>query len=52
MNVVAEGVESEAQRDILRQEGCLAGQGYFYARPMAPRDAEAWLQTHGQDGKL
>ena len=48
MTVVAEGVETEAQRDILRMEGCLAAQGYFYARPMVSDDAEAWFLTYGQ----
>lgn len=32
--VVAEGVETEAQADALRQEGTDMIQGYYYARPM------------------
>jgi EAL domain-containing protein (putative c-di-GMP-specific phosphodiesterase class I) len=31
--VVAEGVETTAQADILRSYGCHIGQGYLYGRP-------------------
>ena len=40
LHVVAEGVENQAQRHILRDMGCQLGQGYFFGRP-AP--AEHWL---------
>ncbi|HZX30052.1 MAG TPA: EAL domain-containing protein, partial [Rhodocyclaceae bacterium] len=33
MLVIAEGVETAAQRDFLAQLGCHAFQGYFFARP-------------------
>lgn len=36
MLVVAEGVETAEQRDLLLELGCPACQGFFYARPMAP----------------
>ena len=32
-SVVAEGIETEEQRDILRQFGVDRGQGYLFARP-------------------
>ncbi|MFN4352853.1 MAG: EAL domain-containing protein [Hylemonella sp.] len=38
LEVIAEGVETEAQRDILLQQGCRLFQGYFYARPQALAD--------------
>ena len=34
MQVVAEGVETAAQRDLLIGAGCDFGQGYLFARPM------------------
>jgi EAL domain-containing protein (putative c-di-GMP-specific phosphodiesterase class I) len=38
MAVLIEGVESEAQRVVLRLAGCSEMQGYLFARP-APREA-------------
>jgi diguanylate cyclase (GGDEF)-like protein/PAS domain S-box-containing protein len=35
--VVAEGIETEAQRAALRQLGVRSGQGYLFARPMPAR---------------
>ena len=34
MNVVAEGVETEEQRDLLIELGCTVGQGFYFAKPM------------------
>lgn len=36
VKVLAEGVETRAQLDMLRAEGCNQAQGYFVAPPMAP----------------
>ncbi|MDE2599570.1 MAG: EAL domain-containing protein [Rhodocyclaceae bacterium] len=44
LRVVAEGVETEAQADMLRQHGCDDAQGYFYARPQPAADITALLQ--------
>ena len=38
IKTIAEGVESEAQRDILKKFGCDYAQGYLYSRPV-PADA-------------
>lgn len=34
LKVLAEGVETEAQRDFLFENGCQACQGYLCARPL------------------
>lgn len=34
LGVIAEGVETEAQKDFLATVGCLAYQGYFFSRPL------------------
>jgi diguanylate cyclase (GGDEF)-like protein len=38
INVVAEGVETSAIGDMLREEGCDEAQGFYYARPVALAD--------------
>ncbi|HLJ37128.1 MAG TPA: bifunctional diguanylate cyclase/phosphodiesterase [Steroidobacteraceae bacterium] len=40
MTVVAEGVESEAAAELLRQYGCDQAQGFLFARPQAAQDLE------------
>ncbi|MDO8419950.1 MAG: EAL domain-containing protein [Rubrivivax sp.] len=44
MSVVAEGVETEPQAQILRELGCHEMQGYLLSRPLPPADLAAWLQ--------
>jgi diguanylate cyclase (GGDEF)-like protein len=36
LKVVGEGIETEAQREILRRQGCDAMQGYLFSRPVPP----------------
>ncbi len=45
MRVIAEGVETEAQRERLLALGCPVAQGYAFGRPMAYADALAWLDA-------
>jgi diguanylate cyclase (GGDEF)-like protein/PAS domain S-box-containing protein len=47
MRVVAEGVETEMQRDLLLHAGCDHGQGYLFARPMSSAAFEAWMNDTG-----
>ena len=41
--VIAEGVETEAQRDFLAELGCHAYQGYLFSRPLPLLEFEALL---------
>ncbi|WP_288481642.1 GGDEF and EAL domain-containing protein [uncultured Deinococcus sp.] len=43
LTVVAEGIETPAQLDALRDLGCGYGQGYHLARPMDAPALSAWL---------
>lgn len=43
MDVVAEGVETREQLDLLRSLGCQFGQGYFFSKPLDHQAAEAFI---------
>ena len=43
LDVVAEGVENQAQWDWLEAHGCPQVQGHLVAPPMSARDFECWL---------
>ena len=45
LQVTAEGVETQVQRDEVRTIGCEAAQGFFYARPMSAAAVGAHLQS-------
>jgi len=46
LKVVAEGVESEQQRDILISQGCDFAQGYLFSQPLSSDDFTVWWQSH------
>ena len=43
MDVVAEGVEREAQKAFLAERGCAVMQGYFFSRPLTAADFALWM---------
>ena len=45
MKVIAEGVETEAQRAILESLGCEELQGHLVANPMPNEELLAWLAS-------
>ncbi|WP_409304231.1 EAL domain-containing protein [Peribacillus sp. SCS-155] len=42
-SIIAEGIEKEEQVEFLRRNTCLAGQGYFYSRPLPAEEVEEIL---------
>jgi diguanylate cyclase (GGDEF)-like protein len=51
MRVVAEGIETEAVLETLRDCGCDVAQGFFLARPMPADRLEAWLAATGKQSR-
>jgi len=45
MRVVAEGVETIAELDLLRSFGCQLIQGYYFSTPLPPGELEQWMDT-------
>lgn len=50
IQVVAEGIETQEQLEILKSMGCDYGQGYFFAKPLSKSDFEALLNKRQEKG--
>ena len=46
LKVIAEGVETEQQKDFLFENGCKFIQGYFYSHPLSAQDMTKYLQKN------
>jgi len=46
LKVVAEGVETQSQVDLLKDIGCELAQGYFYSKPVAAETIEQLLSNN------
>ena len=44
LEVIAEGVETEGQRNFLTSIGCHHFQGYLYSKPVPVADFEAYIR--------
>jgi EAL domain-containing protein (putative c-di-GMP-specific phosphodiesterase class I) len=45
MTTVAEGIETEAQAEVVRHPGCEKGQGYLFSKPLLPSEMVKWLAS-------
>ena len=45
MDVTAEGIETLQQLHLMRLLNCEYGQGYFFAKPLQPAEAEQMLRS-------
>lgn len=43
LTVVAEGLETLSQFELLRAWQCHQGQGYFFSKPLSPEGLQAWI---------
>ena len=46
LKIVAEGVETQAQRDFLMQHGCDFLQGYYFGKPMPAEEITRFLRSY------
>ncbi len=46
ISTVAEGVETQAQLTLLREQGCDEVQGYFFCKPRPPGELVEFLRAH------
>ena len=51
LTVVAEGVETEEQRDLLIGIGCDYGQGYWFAKPLSAQAFELFMAARSHPSK-
>jgi len=45
LGLIAEGVETQEQKEFLRENGCDCIQGYFYSKPLPADEMTKFLQT-------
>lgn len=49
LGLVAEGVETEAQLEYLRAQGCDSAQGYYFSKPLPANNIMEFVARHQQD---
>src|SRR5690606_7373843 len=49
MNVIAEGIELKEQHEILSEDGCNQGQGYYFSKPLSAIEFEEFLERLGHN---
>ena len=52
LDTIAEGIETAAQLQILREMGCQRGQGYFFSKPLPQQQCRALLEQMGEKRKF
>jgi len=48
LDIVAEGIETDAERQTLQSMNCPFGQGYLLGRPVGDRDFRAYVAAHSR----
>lgn len=47
LSVTGEGIETEEQKDLLRDLGCPRGQGFYFSRPLSTEEMTRMLASSG-----
>lgn len=45
VEMIIEGIETEKQLNMIREMGCILGQGYFFSRPLPPEKAHKLMNN-------
>jgi EAL domain-containing protein (putative c-di-GMP-specific phosphodiesterase class I) len=48
MNVIAEGVETEDQKRLLKKERCHCVQGYIYNKPLSSQECLKYMRAYAR----
>ena len=46
LDIVAEGIETPAEKAVLEHMRCTEGQGFLFAKPLPAEDVVAWIISH------
>ncbi|MBR5370680.1 MAG: EAL domain-containing protein [Oscillospiraceae bacterium] len=49
--VIAEGVETHTQMELLKEYGCDIIQGYYFSKPLSPEDFEKLIEAETKEAK-
>ena len=52
IHVIAEGVETEEQKNFLLLNGCEFIQGYYYSKPLPEEEFVAYIDEHHKDNRI
>jgi len=52
LTVVAEGIETFEQLQYVVKQGCSAGQGYFFAKPLTPAEAYDYWVARSRETRI
>jgi diguanylate cyclase (GGDEF)-like protein/PAS domain S-box-containing protein len=52
ISVIAEGVETREQLEVLREKGCDEYQGYYFSRPIQPEEFHEKIKRYASEGSL
>jgi diguanylate cyclase (GGDEF)-like protein len=52
LRVIAEGVETVAQFEFLKQHGCEEAQGYLISRPLEDRELRSWWMMQDEERRI